>query len=83
VLPYQLPDGVSAQTLGLDGTERFGLEAGAPLRARQAAQLQVERRDGGRESVPLVLRVDTPIEAAYFSAGGILPHVLDGLLAGA
>ncbi len=81
VLPYQLPEGVSSQTLGLDGSERFGLEVGAPLRARQPAQLHIERRDGGRESVPLVLRVDTPIEAAYFSAGGILPHVLAGLLA--
>jgi len=29
VLPYQLPEGASAQTLGLDGTEQFGIEAGA------------------------------------------------------
>ena len=29
VLPCQLPEGVSAQTLGLDGTERFDLELGA------------------------------------------------------
>ena len=25
--------------------------------------------------MPLLLRIDTPIEAAYFSAGGIMPHV--------
>jgi aconitate hydratase len=81
VLPYQLPEGASSQALGLDGTERFAIELGAPLRARQLARLRIERRDGGRESVPLVLRIDTPIEAAYFSAGGILPHVLEGLLA--
>jgi aconitate hydratase len=31
--------------------------------------------------VPLQLRIDTPIEAAYFQAGGILPYVLDQLLA--
>jgi hypothetical protein len=31
--------------------------------------------------VPLVVRIDTPIEAAYFSAGGILPYVLDQLIA--
>jgi len=31
--------------------------------------------------VALVLRIDTPIEAAYFSAGGILPYVLGQLLA--
>jgi hypothetical protein len=28
-----------------------------------------------------VVRIDTPIEAAYFSAGGILPYVLEQLLA--
>ncbi|MFI5399123.1 MAG: aconitate hydratase [Candidatus Binatia bacterium] len=81
VFPCQLPEGVSAQRLGLDGTERFGLELGAPLRPRQPANLHIERRDGRRESVPLVLRIDTPIEAAYFSAGGILPYVLEQLLA--
>ena len=80
VFPCQLPEGVSAQTLGLDGTERFDLELGAPLRPRQPANLHIKRRDGRRESVPLVLRIDTPIEAAYFSAGGILPYVLEQLL---
>jgi len=77
VFPCQLPDGVSAQTLGLEGTERFALDLSAPLRPRQRAILQIERRNGQRESVPLVLRIDTPIEAAYFSAGGILNYVLE------
>ena len=79
VLPCQFPEGVSAQTLGLDGTERFDLALGEPLRPRQPATLHIERRDGRRESVPLVLRIDTPIEAAYFSAGGIMPYVLEQL----
>jgi len=81
VLPCQLPEGVSAETLGLDGSERFDLrpEPGS-LRARQPATLFIERREGRNESVPLVLRIDTPIEAAYFSAGGILPYVLEELL---
>ncbi|MGH9335773.1 MAG: hypothetical protein ACRD21_18715, partial [Vicinamibacteria bacterium] len=74
------PEGVSAQTLGLDGTERFDLTVGAELGPRQPAVLNIERRDGRRDSVPLVLRIDTPIEAAYFSAGGILPYVLERLL---
>jgi aconitate hydratase len=71
---------VSAQTLGLDGTERFDLDLGSPLRPRQSATLHIERRDGSRQSVPLLIRIDTPIEAAYFSAGGILPYVLEQLL---
>jgi aconitate hydratase len=81
VLPCQLPEGVSAQTLGLDGTERFDLVLGEPLRSRQPGRLRFERRDGRRESVPLLLRIDTPIEAAYFLAGGIMPYVLEQLLA--
>jgi aconitate hydratase len=80
VLPCELPEGVSSESLGLDGTERFDLVASGPLRPRFPATLGIERRDGRRESVPLVVRIDTPIEAAYFSAGGILPYVLDQLL---
>ena len=81
VLPCQFPEGVSAQTLALDGTERFDLALVEPLRPRQPANLHIERRDGRRESVPLLLRIDTPIEAAYFLAGGIMPYVLEQLLA--
>jgi len=80
VFPCQLPEGVSAEALALDGTERFDLEMSAPLRPGQPAILHIERRDGRRESVTLVVRIDTPIEAAYFSAGGILPYVLEQLL---
>jgi aconitate hydratase len=81
VLPCQFPEGVSAQTLALDGSERFDLAPGAPLRPRQPANLHIERLDGRRESVALLLRIDTPIEAAYFMAGGIMPYVLEQLLA--
>ncbi len=81
VLPCQFPEGLSAQTLGLDGTERFDLVLDESLRPRQPGRLRIERRDGRTESVPLLLRIDTPIEAAYFLAGGIMPYVLEQLLA--
>ena len=80
VLPCQLPEGVSAHTLGLDGTERFDLKLDSPLHPRQRAILYIERRGGRRDTVPLELRIDTPIEAAYFSRGGILPYMLEQLL---
>jgi aconitate hydratase len=82
VLPYELPDGSSAETLGLNGTERFDVALDGPLAPRQSARLEIERRDGRTDSVPLVLRLDTPIEVAYVSAGGILPYVLKQLLSG-
>ena len=81
VLPCELPEGVSAQTLGLDGTEQFALTLSSPPRPRDSATLTIDRRDGSKNSVPLLLRIDTPTEVAYLSAGGILPYVFEQLLA--
>jgi aconitate hydratase len=82
VLPCQLPEAVSAQTLGLDGTETFDLlgVAGA-VRPRQQARLVVHRRDGRTEEVPVTVRIDTPIESEYHRHGGIMPYVLRRILA--
>ncbi|HET8542401.1 MAG TPA: aconitate hydratase [Anaeromyxobacter sp.] len=82
VLPCQLPDGVSAQALGLDGSETYDLlgVAGA-IRPRQAARLAIHRRDGRVDGVPVTVRIDTPIEAEYHRHGGILPYVLRQILA--
>ena len=82
VLPCQLPGGreradARARRHASDSTSR----SASRLRPRQPATLHIERRDGRRESVPLLLRIDTPIEAAYFLAGGIMPYVLEQLLA--
>ncbi|BDG02579.1 aconitate hydratase [Anaeromyxobacter oryzae] len=77
VLPCQLPEGVSAQTLGLDGSETYDLVGvSGALRPRQGARLVVHRKDGRREEVPLTVRIDTPIEVEYYRHGGIMPYVL-------
>jgi aconitate hydratase len=81
VLPCQFSEGVSARSLELNGTERFDLELDAPPHPRQSAILHIDRRSGRRDSISLVVRIDTPIEAAYFSVRGILPHVIEQLLA--
>jgi aconitate hydratase len=83
VLPLQFKEGVSAQTLGLDGTETFcvvGLESGE-IAPRQDVTLHVHRQDGGLEELPVTLRIDTPIEIEYYRHGGILPYVLRQLIA--
>ncbi|MGE5467908.1 MAG: aconitate hydratase [Ignavibacteria bacterium] len=82
VLPLQFVGDDSAQSLGLAGDEEFtilGLEAG--IRPRREARLVVRRADGTQREVPLLLRIDTPIEADYFRHDGILPYVLRQLLA--
>ena len=83
VLPLQFREGVSAQTLRLDGTETYdivGLDAN--LKPQQDLTLQITREDGGVEEVPVYCRIDTPIEVDYYQHGGILPFVLRQLLAG-
>jgi aconitate hydratase len=42
--------------------------------------LEITRKDGKRESVPVKLRIDTPIEIDYYRHGGILPFVLRELM---
>jgi aconitate hydratase len=81
VLPCQFREGVSAQTLGLDGSESYDLMGMVnDLRPRQELQLAIHRANGGTESVPVILRLDTPIEVEYYRNGGILPYVLRQLL---
>ncbi len=83
VLPLQFPEGVSAASLGLTGTETFDLAGlGQALRPRQEIALTVRQSDGSPAQVPLRLRIDTPIEVDYYRHGGILPYVLRQLLGG-
>jgi aconitate hydratase len=82
VLPCQFQDGTSAQSLSLDGSEVIditGLTAG--IRPQMELTLAIRRSDGTTQKVPLLLRIDTPIEVDYYLNGGILPFVLRELLA--
>jgi aconitate hydratase len=49
--------------------------------AKIASEPAIERRDGCSDSVPILLRIDTPFETVYCLAGGIMPYVLEQLLA--
>jgi aconitate hydratase len=82
VLPLQFKEGITAQTLKLDGTETYdvlGLNAG--LKPQQDLTLRITRANGQIENVPVTCRIDTPIEIDYYQHGGILPYVLRQLLA--
>jgi aconitate hydratase len=42
--------------------------------------MRIAREDNSIDEVPLILRIDTPIEVEYYQYGGILPYVLSQLL---
>jgi len=81
VLPCQFKEGVDAQTLGLDGTETFDLlDLAQGPEPRQDARLVIHRKDGKSQTVPVTVRIDTPIEVEYYKHGGILQYVLRQIL---
>ncbi len=81
VLPLQFPEGITAQSLGLDGSEKFSITGlSDAIRPGEQVTLQIESKDGQKRSVPVKLRIDTPIEIDYYRHGGILPFVLRQLL---
>ena len=81
VLPLQFKEGVTAQTLKLDGTETFDvLGMDANLKPQQEMTLRITRANGQSENVAVKCRIDTPIEIDYYQHGGILPYVLRQLV---
>jgi aconitate hydratase len=82
VLPCQFQEGTNAQTLGLDGSETFDFTGlTEDLKPRQLIDLVIHRADGTSQTVPVIVRIDTPIEIDYYRHGGILPFVLRQLVA--
>ncbi|WP_216204888.1 aconitate hydratase AcnA [Amycolatopsis aidingensis] len=79
VVPLQFPEGESAKSLRLDGTETFditgltGLNSGETPRT---VKVTATREDGSTVEFDAVVRIDTPGEADYYRNGGILQYVL-------
>jgi aconitate hydratase len=78
VIPLQLPDGESAESLGLSGEEEISL---GELENGEAKTVEVRiRREGGEDtSFEARVRLDTPNEVQYYQHGGILQRVLRDL----
>jgi aconitate hydratase len=81
VLPLQFKGSDSQATLNLTGDETFELTGLAgEIKPQQDVTLTITRKDGSKQSVTLLLRIDTPIEVDYYKNGGILPFVLKELV---
>ncbi len=83
VLPLQFPEGESADSLGLDGTEIYNIEGIEALNNRETPSIvhvEAVHADGSRTEFEAVVRIDTPGEADYYRNGGILQYVLRNLM---
>lgn len=88
VIPLQFPDGQTAASLGLAGTESFtitGIDAlnhGDVPRTVTVVASPTAHSVGTPDEITFEarVRIDTPAEADYFRNGGILPYVLRQLL---
>ncbi len=77
VLPLQFPEGVDAQSLGLNGSEMISLSGIADqLVPGQKVSLRIDRADGRTETTEVLLRLDNAMEIDYYRHGGILQKVL-------
>ncbi|MGU7838459.1 aconitate hydratase AcnA [Burkholderia sp. AW33-5] len=82
VLPLQFKGADSVQSLGITGEETYDIEGlGDDFKPQQDVTLVIHRKNGEATRVPVLLRIDTPIEVDYYKHGGILPFVLRSLLA--
>jgi aconitate hydratase len=83
VLPLVFEDGMSWQTLHLKGDETVSIGGLAGLKPLAELTAVITYADGSSREVPLVCRIDTLDELAYFRTGGILHYVLRGLASAA
>jgi len=82
LLPLQFLPGESAQSLGLDGSERFTLEGLSSITPRGVIHVRVEKGaaedapSGARLTFDVTVRLDGPMELETYRQGGIMPAVL-------
>lgn len=83
VIPLQFPQGESAASLKLDGTETYditGIEALNEGKTPKTVKVTATKEDGSKVEFDAVVRIDTPGEADYYRNGGILQYVLRNML---
>jgi aconitate hydratase len=81
VLPLVFTEGMTRLTLNLEGTEQIDIEGlDTDLSPKMTLHARIHRADGTKESIPLLCRIDTENEVAYYQHGGILQYVIRQLM---
>ena len=79
VLPLEFKPGLSRRILKLDGSETYGVTG--DLKPGATLSLDIQRRDGTVENVPVTCRLDTAEEVSIYVAGGVLQRFAQDFLA--
>ena len=81
VLPLVFKSG-DRKALNLDGTETVAITGLAgEIKPRMDLTCTITRKDGSKQEIQLLCRIDTVDEIDYFKSGGILQYVLNNLVA--
>jgi aconitate hydratase len=78
VLPLEFKAGTTRTTLGIDGSETFGVK-GEPTPGATLTLL-ITRTSGEVVEVPMTCRLDTAEEVSIYSAGGVLQRFAQDFL---
>jgi aconitate hydratase len=79
VLPLTFKNGMDRKSLDLTGEEILDILGLEKLSPRMDLSLVIHRPNGKTDTVPVLCRVDTLDEVAYYRHGGILHYVLRGM----
>jgi len=83
VAPLVFEAGRTRRDYALTGEETIDIPGLAgKLKPQMQVVATIHYPDGRSAPLPLILRIDTADEVAYFTNGGILPYVLRKLVAG-
>ncbi|HKD23413.1 MAG TPA: aconitate hydratase AcnA, partial [Rhizomicrobium sp.] len=82
IAPFVFEAGKTRNDYGLTGREAIDISGlSGKLSPRMKMVAKITYPDGRKADLPLILRIDTADEVAYFENGGILPYVLRRLAA--
>lgn len=81
ILPLEFIDKMNHKSLGLTGNEIIDIIGmTGDMQPRMRLKAVITREDGSRSNIELLSRIDTVNEIDYYKNGGILQHVLRGML---
>lgn len=81
ILPLEFTDGATRHSLGLTGEEEIDIVGLTDhIKPRSLLTVIINRKDGTKDSIHVLCRIDTLDESAYYRHGGILQYVLRSLV---